>query len=182
MCLVLASALFGTWLGLTIVFQFMGPSPRWIRHHKLIPKNVIPKWTFFAPSPGRVDYRIVVQDYRTEAEPLGKIREFPLHVSRSAVHAFWNPDKRRRKAIFDFAQLLQQLQQERLQEPSLGVQMTMPYLAILNVIMAMRPISPGAQYRRFLIVYTAGFDGSVTPVPSFVSSFHRFQEENRLDD
>jgi hypothetical protein len=177
MLLLLISALFETWLVLTVVFQFMRPSPRWIKHHRLIPKHVIPKWTFFAPSPGSVDYRIVFQDYRTEDEPVGSVREIPLHVRRSVIHAIWNPDKRRRKAFFDIAQQMQQMQEMQqypLRSAGLGVQMTTPYLAILNVVMEATASSIDAKYRRFLIVYTSGFDGDVIPRPVFASNFHPF--------
>jgi hypothetical protein len=188
MALLIIAAVFETWLGLTIVFQFMRPSPRWIKHHKLIPKHVIPKWTFFAPSPGSVDYRIVFQDYRAEEEPVGNIREIPLHVQRSILHAIWNPDKRRRKAFFDIAQQLQQLQQmqplqqDRIRGIGLGIQMTTPYLAILNVIMEPKPTSSEARYRRFLIVFTTGFDGATVPQPVFASNFHPFRTEALASD
>lgn len=146
-----------------------------------MPKYIIPRWTFFAPSPGVVDYRIVFQDYRNEDEPVGNVREIQLHAARSITHAIWNPDKRIRKGFFDLAQQLQQLHQ--LQRGSsernvnLGIQMTDPYLAVLNVIMAPERLWPDAQYRRFLVVFTSGFDGEQTPVPAFVSDFHPFQAE-----
>jgi hypothetical protein len=168
------SALFGIWLGLTVLFQFVKPSPRWMRHHNLFPKHVIPKWTFFAPSPGTVDYRVVFQDYRTEDEPIGGVREIPLHVNRSLLHAIWNHEKRRRKAVFDMTQLLQQMQGTPLERPSLGIQATTPYLALLNMVMSAESRVLDARYRRFLLVYTRGFDGDVNPLPVFVSSFHPF--------
>ena len=163
----------------------MRPSARWMRHHRLVPKHVIPKWTFFAPSPGSVDYRLVYQDYRTVDEPVGNIQEIPLHTSRLLTHALWNPDKRRRKAFFDIAQQLQQMQQ--LQDTSirgagLGIQVTTPYLAILNAIIDLEPLRSDVRYRRFLIVFTAGFDGETMPRTAFVSDFHPFCTENTKSD
>jgi hypothetical protein len=168
------SAIFGAWLGLSVIFQFVTPSPRWVKHHGLFPKHVIPKWTFFAPSPGTVDYRVVFQDYRTEDEPIGGVREIPLHVNRSLLHAVWNPEKRRRKAIFDITQLLQQMQETPLERPNVGIQTTTPYLALLNIVMAIETRAQDAHFRRFLLVYTRGFEGDVDPLPVFVSSFHPF--------
>src|SRR5580700_10832302 len=161
MLTIAISSLFATWLGITVIFQFMRPSPRWIRHQKLIPKYVIPQWTFFAPAPGKVDYRVVFQDYRTEDEPLGNVRELPLHNERVVTHALWNPEKRRRKAFLDIAQQLQQMRQmqdKSIQGVGLGIQMTTPYLAVLNAVMEPVPAHLDAKYRRFLIVFTAGFD------------------------
>lgn len=174
--LFLISLTFATWLGLTIAYQFIRPSSQRKKPFSVIPL-AIPQWTFFAPLPGRVDYRVVYQDYRTEDEPVGSVREIPLHVARSFVHILWNPGKRRRKAFLDIAQLLQQMQEERLSIPSLGLQATTPYLAVLNVVMATGPVEPAARFRRFLFVYTAGFNGDMNPRLAFVSSFHPFYQE-----
>jgi hypothetical protein len=181
MLLFILAAVFQTWLALTVVFQFMRPSPRWRRHHRLIPSHIIPKWTFFAPSPGTVDYRIVFQDYRSEMDPVGSVQEIPLHVERRFAHAVWNPRKRVRKAFFDIAQQLQQLREVQ-PSPSdrsvdLGIQAAVPYLALLNVVMQPHPLSPQARYRRFLVVYTTGFDGETAPIPAFVSDLHPFTAE-----
>jgi hypothetical protein len=175
----LVAAIFGTWLGLTIAFQFMPPSPRWLRHINLLPRHVIPKWTFFAPIPGGVDYRVVFQDFRAVDDPVGNVREIPLHVGRSTIHAIWNPTKRARKAVSDVAQVIQS---DPLRTAGPHVQTATPYLAILNVVMEPEATSVEARYRRFMIVATTGFNGEAAPVPTFVSYLHPFYPNGATND
>jgi hypothetical protein len=184
--LALVVALFGTWLGLTIAFQFMKPSPQWGRHRNLIPGHLIPRWTLFVPArksdqegarrrPVGIDYRLFFQDYSAAGHLLGQVREIPIHLNRSAVHAIWNPHKRKRNAVFEIARLLQQ---EPLRSAGSAIQTAMPYLAILNVVMGPEPDSAVARYRRFIISVT-GLDAEITRVPVFTSYLHPLHTEIR---
>jgi hypothetical protein len=163
------AAFFGAWLGLTVAYQFVPLSPRWARHLSLLPRHVIPKWTFFAPSPSRLDFRVVFQDCYETGTPAGTVQEIVLHESRSAGHAVWNPNKRIRKAIFDMTQVLLL---DPLRTAGPNMQIATPYLAILNIVMAQEPTSLAGRYRRFFIVATTGFKGDEVPIVVFTSYIH----------
>jgi hypothetical protein len=171
--LAVCTALLGTWFGLTFFFQFIPPSERWIDIYQ-----IIPKWTFFAPRPGRVDFRIVFQDFTLEEKPTSPPQELPIHVRRSPLHALWNPNKRVRKAILDIAQVIQ-LKPGQAEKPE--VQLAVPYLILLNLVDAYDP-GINAHYRRFVIVATAGFDGEVEPQIIFSSFLHPFREMGKWTD
>lgn len=137
------------WLALTAMTQVEGAVTDWIRSVDVW--KLIPRWTFFAPQPGRSDIHLVYRDWsaRGEAGPWKEI--YPI-VERPLRTALWNPDKRRRKAIVDLSVALLRTAH---QTASADAALTVPYLAFLNVVSNI-PTRPDTHSRQFALVSTDG--------------------------
>jgi hypothetical protein len=113
---------------------------------------LLPVWTFFAPNPGCTDYRLVYRDIISPELP-SSWNEIPLVQERKCIDAFWNPDKRRSKAVFD---LVQSLLIFRSKNPdSAAVMISLPYIALLHYVGHL-PRRGDVKYRQFMIVQTHG--------------------------
>ena len=108
--------------------------------------NLIPKWTFFAPHPGRHDYHIVYRDYDEHDMPISDWRELLEYSRRPFLSALWHPGKRYRKAVIDCCQSIIQNQAE-------NAPLTIPYLLLLSVVMKKAP-ADGALGRNYAVIAT----------------------------
>lgn len=154
----LVGLLLSAWFAVTVFCQFPGRSVR----DRLA---LVPRWTFFAPNPGEWDYHLVFRDYDEGASPLMSWTEIDEHVQRSPLNALWNPGKRYRKAVIDCCQLCLPYR-NRLE----AIRTSVPYLALLNVVMA-QPRYDGAGLRRFAIIGTKRF-GGFAPEVLITSDLH----------
>ena len=88
------------WLLLTLIYQFPIPSlEKYIVSRTIV--GVIPKWNFFAPTPGIVNFHLFYRD-QLDNGSIGNWREVRFSSQKkSYFRALWNPKKRLNKAKFD---------------------------------------------------------------------------------
>ncbi len=159
-------AALGTWLVLTAACQL--PLRRLARLQVLDRFGLIPRWNFFAPSPGTSDYHLLVRDHFADGVA-GQWQELDLRgPPRTHAAALWNPDKRTPKALFDVTGMLIRCAGAR-EAPDKTVSLSVPYLMLLNAA-ASRPCPPLAVGRQFLLMKTDGPGGA--PQLLFMSNMH----------
>lgn len=133
----LSAAFFGAWFAFSLIGQ-LWPRDSWIRRGSI--SWLVPDWRFFAPEPGVKDF-VVVYRSKTRAGQLSALKEIAPAPS-GALRWLWNPETRRRKALFDLTDSVH-LMAERLSKcgpPQLHgslpdtVTLTAPYLALLNLV------------------------------------------------
>jgi hypothetical protein len=164
---IFVAVVLGLWLVLTVVTQFHGSAVDWVQRWDTF--RLLPKWTFFAPNPGSTDYYLVYREVRGDS--ISAWRELPFHTSRSPWRWFWYPEKRFSKAITDCTQgILDVARNDRTRVEEL-LPFTLPYLAILNVVSAIRP-ADGVDARQFAIVEKDGYLAQGPPRLLVASAFH----------
>ncbi|REJ73739.1 MAG: hypothetical protein DWQ36_14415 [Acidobacteria bacterium] len=165
---VLVACGFAALLLLTAISQGRGPFSQRLRSFDLF--SLLPRWTFFAPNPGVVDYHLLLRD-RLHDGSLATPRQVPLRPPRRLHHLLWNPQKRLHKVLTDAVQSLPHLS-ESMQARRLRT--SLPYLMILNHVAALER-SPLVASRQFVIVATGGEVPIRQPGILFESQFHRFE-------
>lgn len=138
-----------------------------LRRHDML--GLVPTWTFFAPSPGRTDYHVLVRD-ETVTGQFSPWREVKPDDT-SLMRALWNPGKRLRKGLCDHISSLLRSLPEQGGDASYVV-FHPSYLALLWWISHL-PRDPAAVKRQFAVAVTSGFAHQRTePSPLFVSYLH----------
>ncbi|MDW6060506.1 hypothetical protein SAZ11_24025 [Streptomyces sp. FXJ1.4098] len=156
-----------SWFGLTVAQQFK-KRPRFL--DTLDPANVsLPISTFFAPNPGSTDTHLLMRNRLADGS-VSEWTEFPMTQARSSSHMVWHPGLRAEKALLDIVtDLTAVLREERRVE---YVQLTVPYLSLLNFVTSRCKSVPNAEQVQFLLVSSAGSDESEEPSALFASAFH----------
>lgn len=154
------------WFLISIPHQFTGRVGKTVRRHN--PFGLIPGWTFFAPTPGTSDYRFVFRDVLPEGP--SEWNEVEWCRPRSLLDALWHPRRHRTKLVVDCvsAFLLTVQEMRRLGHPEQpgGTPpwiVSVPYLALLNVVVSMPRVSAGIRARQFAIVEQQPSRPSETP-------------------
>ncbi|NIY69005.1 hypothetical protein [Streptomyces malaysiensis] len=162
-------ALFGVWLSLTVVRQFPSPWANRICHRVDPTSTMLPISTFFAPRPGDTDSHLLVRDKLADGT-VTAWEEYPLIAKRSLRHMVWHPGRRAEKALFDvFNELRQTLHTEqRIEE----LQLTVPYLIVLNFVTNHCAHDPAAEKTQFLLATSGGYDVDDEPRGVLTSAFH----------
>jgi hypothetical protein len=120
---LLFGAVFLSWLGLTIAFQFR----RWqVSMRFRDPLYMLPSWSFFAPVPNTSDFVFVCR-YESHGE-LTPWKQ-PGLLSAKAFPLLWDPERRQKKAIIDIGQSLAEFVKDELPDM---VHLTTPYLLLLQ--------------------------------------------------
>jgi hypothetical protein len=129
----------------------------------------IPKWTFFAPHPGCSDYRIIYRTFDCE-EQKGGWSEICLIRERRWRDAFWNPDKRMGKGVFDLAQTCFIVRRF-----STDATVLMTSVAYIMLARYVESHTRGCAHslRQFAIVETHGIYSSKAPNVLLESGVHR---------
>lgn len=161
----LVIAVLAAWLLVSALAQLDAPVVRPLKAHDLF--SLIPRWSFFAPRPGTSDYHLLYRDHAPDGTP-GAWNEIELADRRTLRGVFWNPGKRNRKALSDAVRGLTQLSREF---PPGSLQFTLPYLATLNYVSALRRSEP-ARRTEFMILRTEGFLSDAEPQFVFHSRVH----------
>lgn len=119
------------------------------------PLALVPVWTFFAPTPGVDDLRILYRDRLFDG---ARSEWCEIEPPRNRwVHVVWNPDKRVRKAVVDAcSELLAVLPDSSKTELSSRlILLSPPYLLLLNYIQAQRR-DFRSEARQFMITRSSG--------------------------
>jgi len=164
---LLAIAIFGLWFFVSAIGQFDWPVVVWLRSHDHF--SLIPRWTFFAPRPGRTDYHLMFQVFHGEIA--GPWREQTLADQRTWIGAIWNPEKRNRKALADLVRSLTRAMRKMDHDTLWRVKYSVPYLALLTYLSS-AAASEGASYVRFMIMESEGFYSETEPRGLFLSARH----------
>lgn len=141
--------------------------------HPII-SQFVPRWSFFAPNPGRYDFHILVRDELFDGS-LTLWREVCSPAENRPWKSFiWNPGQREKKALFDVSQELVTSAQIWSGPQNLLI-LTVPYLTILNYISELdRPFF--VHKTQFVIVTTSR--QKLDPTISFTSGMHKLELSN----
>ncbi|WP_432037469.1 hypothetical protein [Streptomyces cucumeris] len=156
-----------SWFGLTVAQQFK-KRPRLL--DTVDPANVtLPISTFFAPNPGSNDTHLLIRN-RLADGGVSVWTEQAMTQVRSVRQMVWHPGRRGEKALLDIVtDLTAVLREERRVE---YVQMTVPYLSLLNFVTHQGEHVPDAVQVQFLLVSSAGCDEGEEPTTLLASAFH----------
>ncbi|MFG1945693.1 hypothetical protein [Nonomuraea sp. NPDC048826] len=164
--------LLGTWFALSFVKQ--DPTRKlkldWIDK---IDGNgmLLPDWRFFAPNPGMWDNHLL---YRDELDD-GTVTPWKEVLSTSDrfwLHILWYPDRRDEKALFDLVgQIARTVVDPEFTRPR-DIQVTTPYLLLLNYVIHRQPHHRHAKNTQFFISRSTGRDDSEQPLALFLSNVH----------
>jgi len=155
------------WLIGSVILQF---GPTWfsfIERHDLF--MLLPRWTFFAPTPGMSDYHLLYRD-QLEDGRLSEWVEIPITEERKLYSFLWNPEKKSKKVLSDVVASLLQLSQLGIRE-STALMFSLPYLILLNVVVHHDRKRAGIK-RRFVLAEKFRDDGNPTVHVVLVSAFH----------
>lgn len=154
-------------VGFILVAQ-IGPPDAWIGRVDRF--ALIPRWGFFAPTPGVHNFYLLYRVRFNEGTVGQWISVFGLDKFRSQWTAIWNPDRRTKKTVFDLAGILVRERADDEHARAL-IQLSIPYLLILNYISGLCAGS-GVHAVQFLVMENLQ-DGSAYPV--FVSALHSLE-------
>ncbi|GAA2096322.1 hypothetical protein GCM10009801_65800 [Streptomyces albiaxialis] len=156
-----------TWIGLTVAKQFRKTPPFLSRIDPI--NTAIPVTTFFAPNPGNTDIHLLTRARMGDGSTT-EWAEYPLIERRTLRHMIWHPSRRVEKLLPDaFSELKQvTLGEDRIER----LQLTIPYLTMLNFVTHTCEQPPGARKVQFMLASSAGFDDREEPRTLFVSEFH----------
>src|SRR5215213_561511 len=122
------------WLLASAVHQLRRRS--WERIARWDALNLLPRWSFFAPNPGRHDLHVVYREWLLEeAGPWRQL--MPTHANRRWRWC-WNPSRYPRKAVSDLANSLQYAERS-LEEMPRSVLLSSSYISLLSWVMAQPP-------------------------------------------
>lgn len=162
---------FGLWFIITALCQLPISLSRRIQEVDIL--NIIPRWNFFAPTPGTYDVHVLFRD-RLPDGSLSRWREVPRSIPPRFINPLWNPGRRHNKAVFDATRHLADQASHYRETPEL-VQLSLPYIVILNFVSSLpRPYQ--ACQTQFLLMRS--FDRASFNEPSliFLSSLHSLEE------
>jgi hypothetical protein len=155
------------WFGLTVALHAGGRAARYAG--ALDPYGTtLPFSKFFAPRPGSTDRHLLVRDELADGT-LTDWGELELVVPRTARHTLWHPGRRQEKALMDAVNGLLQAGGADYRQ----LQLSTPYLSLLNLVVARIPHATDARRVQFMIVTTCGRDTTAEPVVDFRSEFHQ---------
>ena len=173
------AVLFGTWLLLTVVWQFEPLRHRSRLLRRVAELHVLPIWTFFAPRPGMSDTHLLVRD-RLKDGSFTDWREVSLIEERRATHWLWNPRKRLDKlavdAVSDIKTIKIRSDQMKLPDEQLQnhVKLSKGYLVLANIGFAQPKLSGESVSRQLAVVETRHVGGTRSVHPLFFSAVHAF--------
>ena len=132
---------------------------------------LLPSWRFFAPWPAVHDLDVLCRDELPEGA-VTPFRDVTIVHARRWNHAVFHANRRHEKGMFDVCQSTLQLASRY---PLEQVQLTLPYLTLLNWITLSCEHHPAAVRTQFLIGRSAAYDDRVEPDFLFASDFHEME-------
>ncbi|MCF6522823.1 hypothetical protein [Streptomyces sp. JJ36] len=155
------------WFSLTVAQQF---HRRPGRLTAVDPVNVcVPVSTFFAPHPGVHDTHLLFRAQRAD----GTVTEWAeegVVEERTLRQMLWHPVRRKEKVLFDAASELSRI--VRTERRIEHLQLSLPYLSLLNFVTHRCPHPPDARKVQFMLVTSAGRERTEEPRAVFTSAFH----------
>ncbi len=142
----------------------------WSRVTRFDVFNLLPRWSFFAPNPGRHDFHVVYRDWIDEEN--GPWTEFAATTLETRSRWLWNPSRYPNKAISDLTNGLYRALQSNDGEPR-AVLLSSSYISLLHVVMAQPSVILKANRRQFAILRTHDFGSNRQIEVAFVSEVHR---------
>jgi hypothetical protein len=151
---LLILAFLTVWFLLTVANQLTNRHGDWVR--KINSFGFIPGWTFFAPTPGILDYRLVYRDILADGT-LGIWQEVDWCQPRRWLDALWYPKRYATKLVVDsingLAGVLSAMAKEGIdvhQQPQ-GMILSTPYIVLLNIVMGLPRQSPDSVARQMAL-------------------------------
>jgi hypothetical protein len=168
---LLVGILFAVWLLASLIHQFR--FPWWQRLASYDRLRLLPRWTFFAPNPGRQDLHLLYRSW--ENGQSRSWQELEIAHSGHRWRWLWNPERYPNKALSDLVQglLVNNASLSEQDTPRL-VMLSGYYLSLLALVMEQPPAAPGSE-RQFAIVATQGFDSNRPLDLKFISERHRVE-------
>jgi hypothetical protein len=153
------------WLLLSIAYQIVWLKS-WLGRWDAF--NLLPSWSFFAPSPANRDSHVVVRDLVTDGtlSPWQAVSVFP---PRSLLHLVWHPEKRPRKILRDAGKAIRITRRHATSDAV--VQCSLPYLVVLHHCINGATLRRNAVALQFAIVETSGRENRRLWI-TFISQFH----------
>ncbi|MFF8288349.1 hypothetical protein ACF068_03810 [Streptomyces sp. NPDC016309] len=164
---VLLYGALGSWWAISALNQLQKAGPVQRRVDPL--QIFIPSWRFFGPHPGMHDTHLLYRDELADGT-LTEWREKVIVEERRGHHIVWNPNRRREKVVFDAVEELKIF--VRREEPLERLQLTLPYLVLLNYVSKQCDHHADAKRTQFLIALSPGYDETVPPEMFFASDVH----------
>ena len=159
------------WYGVTAVAQF--PHLR-RRIDRFDPSGMLlPSWRFFAPWPAVHDLDLFCRDELADGT-VTPFRDVTIVHARHWRHAVFHANRRHEKGMFDLCQATLFLASRW---PLDRLQLTLPYLHLLNWVTLSCAHHPDAVRTQFLIGRSAAYDETVEPDFLFASDFHFLHPE-----
>ena len=131
--------------------------------------GVLPVWKFFAPNPNGLDFHLLHRDQSMDGVIQDWV-EYSVPYERDWRSSIWNPDRRLRKSVLDISHHLSTFVSR--DAGAATIQVSIPYLLLLNYVSCLPRSSGTAQTTQFSILASSheGFDSP--PQVLFASGFH----------
>lgn len=132
--------------------------------------HLLPRYSFFAPNPGRHDTHVVYRDrIAGQNTPWRQLQ--PGYIDRR-WRWIWNPNRYQRKAVSDLANAVLQVARRNPNESRI-VLLSSSYVSLLVWVMAQPPLGDQPTHRQFALVGSHGFGEARQLDIRFVSEVHR---------
>ena len=154
----------------SVIHQFR--LPWWQRIASRDRLILLPRWTFFAPNPGRHDLHLVYRDW-TNGQPGGWV-ELAIPEDNPRWRWIWHPSRFPSKGQSDLLNGLFQSIRTCRAEPEL-VMLSGAYISLLQWVMAQPGVTGEDSKRQFAIVATQGFSQDRSLQVRYISGMHRAQ-------
>lgn len=164
----LLSGTLWSWLLVSTLEQLRSPGLQRLRRFDAC--GLVPVWTFFAPRPATGDYYLVYRDELSSRALTTWTEAAAAPPRRPVVSTVWNPDRRAVKALFDVSSALA-VQAQRCDNPD-AIQLSLPYLTLLNFVVQHPRHPPGAVATQFMVLSDHGLGKASDPEPVFLSRWH----------
>ena len=165
-------------MGITLVVFFLASVIHqfrfswWQRISNLDRLILLPRWTFFAPNPGRHAFHLVYRDFTLD-QP-GGWKELVVSDDDLSWRWFWHPARYPSKGLNDLFNFLFQSVQSYPEDPQL-VMLSTPYISLLKLVMTQPGISSECSQRQFAVVATRGFQEDRILEIRYISGVHRVE-------
>jgi hypothetical protein len=172
---IAVGAFFGLWFAASVLHQ--APPRWWMRFKKLDRLRLVPRWTFFAPRPGRHDQHLVYRDIVDGVA--GAWLEVQTGDFRPSRRWLFNPTRFRQKALFDLVNRLRAARNEFVRHglDARTVQLSAGYMALLAWVAA-QPAAIRPCLRQFAIATTAGHGSDRALQILYVSQPHPLEQDD----
>lgn len=164
------AAVLGTWFVMSFLSQ--DPTRKWdVVRRKFDPSGMyVPDFRFFAPNPGVNDYHVLVRDELPDGS-YTNWKEIGGPNVRTLPQAVWFAGRRVEKVVLDSVSGILEYTNDKERDVE-GIQVSIPYLTILNYVTHHAPHHQDAKRTQFLIAASDGYYEEEEPNMVFLSNAH----------